>query len=238
MRAATRLRDVRVVFGAVLVHALLAHPALAQPKGTVATPHGDRMTPVEASSPSSAVQDHSEQLFFAAMTGDLELAVASLAAGADANYRNQHGISPLLVVAGGAASNVGIMDALLSSSADPDLPDNEGWTALIYAASSGQMPLLRSLLQAGASVHARSAEKEGTAGGGAGGAPAPPTGGWTPLTRAAFRGQAEAARALLAAGADPAATTAGRDAYALAVEGGHEEAAAVLAAAAAPRPAA
>jgi len=183
------------------------------------------MTPAEASSTSSASQAHSEQLFFAAMTGDLDLAQASLAAGADVNYRNQHGISPLLVVAGGAASNVGIMDALLSSSADPDLPDNEGWTALIYAASSGQMPLLRSLLHAGASVHARSAEKEE----GAAGAPAPPTGGWTPLTRAAFRGQADAARALLAAGADPTATTAGRDAYTLAVEGGHEEAAAVLA---------
>ena len=51
---------------------------------------------------------------------------------------------------------------------------------------------------------------------------------WTPLTRAAYRGHANAVRALLRAGASRAAVTDGRDAAAWAAEAGHAEVVDVL----------
>lgn len=182
------------------------------------------VSPSLLSSPSQlSLVEANEQLFMATMTGDLESAESALAAGADPNHRNQHGISPLLVVAGGSASNIGIMRVLLQAGAHIDLTDKEGWTALVYAASSGQMPFMELLLAHGAQVNVRTLEKEG-----ARSSSGTPTGGWTPLTRAAFRGQPAAVQALLAAGASLHPTTGGRTALQLAQEGAEEGHAAVV----------
>jgi hypothetical protein len=160
------------------------------------------------------------QLFFAAMTGDLASARAALAAGAAPSHANVHGVSPLLVVAGGAASNAPLMRALLEAGADVAARDRTGWTALVLVASSGQMPLLELLLAAGADAN--------YAGAAEGSAPAS-LGFWTPLTRAAFRGQAAAARRLLEAGADARLTgPSGRTAREIAAEAGHAEVVQVL----------
>jgi len=66
-----------------------------------------------------------------------------------------------------------------------------GWTAIMYAASAGQVGLVSQLLDAGAHVNAQAAS------------------GWTALSRAALKGHATVVETLLRAGADTAAANAG-----------------------------
>ena len=153
-----------------------------------------------------------ESLFFASMTGDVSRAREALVAGADPNVANAHGITPLLVACGGVGP-VGMLDALLAAGADADSTDPAGWTALTYAASSGQMALMETLLAAGASAN---------------GLLNRPTAAWTPLARAAHRGHALAVQRLLDAGAVRSELVEGRTPLEWAVAAGHEDAADAL----------
>jgi ankyrin repeat protein len=128
-------------------------------------------------------------LFEAAMTGDVEAAAESLAAGADINYRNAAGVTPLIVACGGMGP-IAQIEQLLSAGADVHAEDTAGWTALHYVCSTGVSQLLHPLLEAGAKVNIPTKDK-----------------GWTPLTRAAFRGNEDAVRILLTRGADTAHLT-------------------------------
>ncbi len=123
-----------------------------------------------------------------------------LAAGADPNARDRDGRTALHFTAdrGDAAA----VELLLAKGARPNLRDDAGATPLRVAADRQTAAVL---VAAGADVNARSAD------------------GWTPLMRAAQRGDAEWVQLLLAAGADPSpATPAGWTAVRLASARGDE----------------
>ncbi|XP_046983414.1 BRCA1-associated RING domain protein 1-like [Schistocerca americana] len=87
---------------------------------------------------------------------------------------------------------VGELRALIAAGADVGARGGQwGWTALHWAASRGDVEVVRLLLEAGAAVDAR--DKDG----------------WTPLHCAAAYRQAEVVAALLDAGADRGATGSG-----------------------------
>jgi ankyrin repeat protein len=147
----------------------------------------------------------------ATMVGDEEGAREALAQGANPNYVNENGITPLLVCCGGVGP-ASLVAALLRAGARHDLCDPTGWSPLIFVASSGQIPLLEHLLAAGADVNHRAKDK-----------------GWSPLTRAAFRGQSAVVQVLLARGADSGSrTSSGATALDLAKLQGHLEVVALL----------
>lgn len=85
-----------------------------------------------------------------------------------------------------ASGDTAALKRLLTTGIDPDAPDGHGWTALHWAARSGQSAVIRVLMDAGADVN-------GTDQG---------TNGWTPLMHAIHHWQRCAVRTLLEAGAD------------------------------------
>ncbi|MDE2796026.1 MAG: ankyrin repeat domain-containing protein [Gemmatimonadota bacterium] len=88
-------------------------------------------------------------------------------------------------------TNPTIVRLLLQAGADPDAPDNDGWTPLHQAGLNSMPVVVAHLLDAGADVNARDNE------------------GYTPLHRAAG-GNGRAAHVLLDRGADPVAGYDGR----------------------------
>lgn len=130
----------------------------------------------------------SQELFFATMTGDVEKAEEALKDGADPNFQNSNGMTPLLVCSGGVGPPA-MADLLLRSGAHVDHPDPAGWTPLLFISSSGQLPLLDTLLKHGADPNAVAHADEKK---------------WTPLLRATYRGHAHVVERLLAHGADAA----------------------------------
>jgi ankyrin repeat protein len=122
-------------------------------------------------------------LWLAAMSGNAASIEMLLKAGADANTASAEGETVLMT-----AARTGKLDAvnvLLRYGADVNV--KEGWhqqTALMWAAAEGHPAVIRSLVEAGADIRARS------------------QGGFTPLLFAAREGQIDAVQALLAAGAD------------------------------------
>jgi excisionase family DNA binding protein len=74
--------------------------------------------------------------------------------------------------------------ALLAAGADPNVSDDEGWTALMLVTVKGHLDVARELLTAGADVHAKNHK------------------GWTALRFAVSMDDAEALRLLLETGAD------------------------------------
>jgi ankyrin repeat protein len=150
-------------------------------------------------------------LWFATMTGDVEAAVAAIKEGANVRVTNAHGLTPLIVCSGGVGP-VAMMRLLLEHGADPNCEDKAGWTPLVFVASSGQLPLVETLLTHPATdMHVRTRDR-----------------GWTALTRAAYRGHAHVVRRLLVAGLPPDAMTDGKTAVQLAAEQGHAEVLAAL----------
>ncbi len=165
-----------------------------------------------SSSSTNLLEDVNMALFTSTMTGDVDAAKEAIDAGASPKYTNAHGLTPLHVCAGGMGP-ASMMKLLIEAGAEVNAQDKEGWTPLVLVSSSGQIPLLDLLLDAGANVHHATSDTKG----------------WTPVTRAAFRGQAGALKRLFEAGADPfAATSEGKGAREIAMDGGHEEAVSVI----------
>ena len=78
---------------------------------------------------------------------------ALLAAGAEVDAKNNHGITALMAASyGGHTEEV---KALLSAGADVNAKDNFNSTALIYAAANGQARTAELLIAAGADVEAK-----------------------------------------------------------------------------------
>lgn len=144
------------------------------------------------------------QLHAAALAGDLSLIQAQLQAGADPNWVDDSGETPLM-----AAARVGeleVVRALLAAGADVHARDANDWTALFKAChnpelDAGFAQVVQALVDAGADVNARIFY------------------GITPLMLAAGGGEAAVCEVLLNAGAEvKAANDGGRTALAMAKE--------------------
>lgn len=81
-------------------------------------------------------------------------------------------------------SHLKTLKLLLDRKANIEAKDQHGWTALIYAASGGQVDKVKLLLDYGANIEAKA------------------IGGWTPFIAAAYSGEIETAQELLKRGAD------------------------------------
>lgn len=122
------------------------------------------------------------KLIDAARAGDLAGVTTLLAAGADANSRDESGNSPLISAA--FLGREDIVAALLAAGADPKVRNATNDTALHYGAAKATAGLVKALLAKGAD--ARAADYSGN----------------TPMTYAVHEGRAESIEPLLAAGAD------------------------------------
>ncbi len=136
--------------------------------------------------PKGANEYGATALYAAAANMDPAMVVKLLAAGADANAALASGETPLMEAA--RQGNLAIVSALLSGGADPNTQEkNGGQTALMWAISERHPAITEELVRHGADVNARS--KYGS----------------TALTFAA-QGDADSARVLLTAGANPNVT--------------------------------
>jgi len=129
----------------------------------------------------------SQELLEAVAAGDPDRVRALLAAGADANARDDAGDTPLLRAA--HAGNLALVRMLLAAGADANAADALGWTALMKAAYNADLDrgfpdVVQALIGAGANVEAQIGY------------------GIRPLMLAAGYGETEVVRALLDAGAD------------------------------------
>ncbi|MBX9735555.1 MAG: ankyrin repeat domain-containing protein [Phycisphaerales bacterium] len=122
-------------------------------------------------------------LMLASARGSAETVRALLAAGADVNQRNRWRLTPLMVAARGG--DLEKVKALLASGASVDDTDADGNSALNSAVQgSDNSAIITLLLSSGSKPNVADVE------------------GVTPLMRAAERGNADLARALLERGAD------------------------------------
>ena len=127
-------------------------------------------------------------LHWAANRGDSSLTVVLLRAKARlAATTRVGGFTPLHVASQSGAT--GVVHALLAAKADARAVTTDGASPLHLAAVAGVPGTITALIAAGGDVNARE-----------------PSWGQTPLMAAAARGRADAVRALLKAGADPALT--------------------------------
>lgn len=127
-------------------------------------------------------------LHWAAKNGDRAAAELLIAAGADLSAATRLGSHTPLHVAAAAGSS-GVAEALLAAGAEIGKTTETGAQAIHYAAASGSAPTLEVLAAAGADLDA-----------------VEPHWGQTPLMFAAGMARADAAAALLEAGADPSVT--------------------------------
>jgi hypothetical protein len=180
-------------------------------------------------------------LVLACRKGDLVQVKALIAGGADLHERaTPAGLSALeaaVKVADGA-----LVELLLDAGADPADRDADGWTALHAACSVGDAGIARLLLARGATADAQPAHGETPLALAAtwrhlelmrilldeGADPDGRGADWTPLMRAAVRGEREVCEALIAAGADPARRLDGQTAADLAAEAGYDDLATLL----------
>ena len=154
--------------------------------------------------PIIASAESDNDLFMACMVGDEEGVVSALASGANPNYLNPHGITPVHVICGGVGPAASLQH-LLDAGADVDCMDSNLWTPLIYVASSGQLPLFNILVAGGGKLSHESKD------------------GWSPLSRAAYRGHAHIVERLLQLG-----VTVSPRAIELATQEGHTHVLALL----------
>ena len=133
--------------------------------------------------------DGTTALLWAAHRDDLDMVEMLLRAGADVNAADDHGVTPLQRAAENASP--AMVDRLLAAGADVDAAQTSGLTALMIAARTGDVRVVNRLVAQGADVDAATARTRSTA-----------------LMWAVGESHPETVGALLAAGADPRASTA------------------------------
>lgn len=124
---------------------------------------------------------HEEQLYRAALDGDLETVSDLLAKGADPNAATDEGLA---LSAAAAWDRVEVIGALIAAGATASTKEEGGWHPLLWAAANGNADAAEVLIAAGASVDE------------------PNDDGDTPLTLAARRGALGVVRVLIDSGAD------------------------------------
>jgi len=148
----------------------------------------------------TAQGDGMTALHYAAMKHDVDLAKMLLYAGANVKATTRiGGYTPLLIAS--REGDAPMLDALLGGGADANNATTNGTTALMFAAASGKVDAVKTLIAKGAKVNTRE-----------------PVKGETALTFAAANGRTEVIRELTANGADLSVTTKVRDLGELAKE--------------------
>lgn len=155
-----------------------------------------------------------QPLYFAAVSGNVEVARLLLDGGAEVDAVSDRGRQGACHMAA-QEGQTSFLELLLNNGASPSTPDAFGQTPLIHAATHGRTGTVRVLLQRGAAVNTHGRRLNETAldrAAGAGAveacrlllqAGANPNGSGTGLPRAAAFGHSEVVRLLLGAGADP-----------------------------------
>lgn len=123
-----------------------------------------------------------QDLLLAVEENDIDKARTLLAIRANVDVFDDDGESALML---SILSGSEISIELLKKTRDIDHKNNEGWTALMYAAADGKTALVRRLLDRGANVNAKNQAGD------------------TPLILAACREQENTVKLLLSRGADP-----------------------------------
>ena len=136
----------------------------------------------------AARPDGATALLWAAHWDDVELVGRLLRAGADVNAADDHGVTPLERAAENAS--VVAVDRLLAAGADVNARQTSGLTPLMTAARTGSVAVVQELVDGGADVNATVTATGSTA-----------------LMWAVSERHPEIVHALLAAGADPRAST-------------------------------
>lgn len=190
MRRYTLWVHTLTALGALLA---LQHRAVAAADVADAAMRGDAAAVgrllAERADVNAAQADGATALHWAVYRNDLDLVRSLVAAGADVTVVNSSGVAPLLLAA--ETGNTGIVRALLDAGAPLDATLRGGETALMMATRTGSVPTIELLLERGAAVDAREHLR-----------------GTTALMWAAAYSHTEAARTLLAHGADVAAHSA------------------------------
>ncbi len=114
------------------------------------------MTILVASPPPASADTADLELLEAVRQGREDEVRRLLDAGADVNFRDDHGRTALQVAA--REGHAAIANVLVSNGASVSIPDANGSSALLYAATNGHAEILRLLLDGGANVNARNAD--------------------------------------------------------------------------------
>ena len=145
-------------------------------------------------------------LYGAAERGHVDALRRLVAEGADPNWRNISGWTPVMIAA--AEKHLDAVVVLLEAKADPNIRNAYGRTAIMFAAGYGQTTIVEKLLAGGANPNLVPTDQTG----------------WTALISAAARGHASTVEALLRGGADPAMRARnGTTALEIARSAGHAE---------------
>ncbi|HEX2801101.1 MAG TPA: ankyrin repeat domain-containing protein, partial [Phenylobacterium sp.] len=139
-------------------------------------------------------------LLFAAQAGDVESARRILAAGADVNDASPDGASALVIALHAGQKD---MAAFLIDAGADVRSAGAGYTALHLAAARGDLNIVQALLAHGADLNARQTKGSPTKQFPSGHALDHTMTGATPFMLAAWAGQLDVMRALVAKGADP-----------------------------------
>ena len=100
----------------------------------------------------------------AARSGHADVARLLLEHGADPNAVDDHGNNALMIAAG--ASRIAVMETLINHGADlharniSDVEPFNGWTSLMHAAASGDLPSLQILISRSVDLNAQDARGE------------------------------------------------------------------------------
>ena len=97
------------------------------------------------------IQDRTDLVRAAVVNGDENRAVFMIRAGADVNGRN--GTDEPTVLMAACLNGMGaVVDAAIDAGANLNVQDDQGWTAMAYAVDAGQLDIVKSLVNAGASL--------------------------------------------------------------------------------------